>query len=424
MADPMHTHDHERDDERVVVLNGERALGAPLERAVVAELARIRRRKALLASDLWREHERAVEAITFALAHGRAPRPAPRPERRFLRAVTWNIERGNRLDALLGFFARQPVLLDADVVLLNEVDVGMARSGNRHVAREIAERFGFDWVFGNSYLCLGHGDARDGAPGAENEHGLHGNAILSRHPIVRAECFSVAVTKDKFESSEKRLGHKKALWAELDTPLGRLPFVSVHLDPYASPEQRRAQMADARRTIARRRLGERVLLAGDLNTTTYDLESTPALAWNIAKKLVRGGFPHAIDHYMRPHVLYERAMFDDLAADGFAWEPFNDMRAGSVRYEVGTFDSESKIKDHLPGFVASLLRWKLRPWNGVAPLKIDWFVGRGLDALGAGDVREPCGRVSVAPHVLERASHEGVRISDHDPMVVDVVPRG
>lgn len=411
-----------RDPDRVVVIDGERPLGTGVPREVVAALRAIGRRKELELSARFREHARAIEEVTYALAHGLPSRPAPRPERSFLRAVTWNIERGNRLDALRGFCAAEPAIVDADVVLLNEVDVGMARSGNRHVAREIADLFGFAWVFGNSYLCLSHGDARDGAPAGENELGLHGNAILSRWPIRRAECFSVAITKDKFESSEKRLGHKKALWAELETPLGTLPVVSVHLDPYASPEQRHAQMRDVLRMVERRGLGRRVLMGGDLNTTTYDLESLPRLAANIAKKLVRGGFPHAIEHYMRPHALYERAMFDELAREGFAWDPFNDMASGTVRYEVGTFDSESKIKDHLPGIFADLLRWKLRPWNGVAPLKIDWFLGRGLRALGDGEAREPGGRESVAPRVFERASHDGVRISDHDPIVVDVVP--
>jgi len=397
------------------------ALPPPLSTAERGELRAIRTRRTLERSDAFRRQRERILALTTAVEHGRPVAAAPRPERRFLRAVTWNIERGNRLEALLGFLAEQPEILAADVVLLNETDIGMARSGNRNVAREIADALGLEYVFGNSYVCLSHGDTRDGTHTVDNADGLHGNAILSRWPLRRAENFGVAITKDKFESSDKRLGHKKALWAELETPLGMLAAVAIHLDPYASPTQRRAQMADGLAKVAERRLGPAVLLGGDLNTTTYDLESIPRLCWNIAQKLARGGFPHAIEHYMRPHALYERRVFAELEAHGFDYERFNDMRTGTVRYEVGTFDSESKVRDHLPGVVAHLLRYKLRPWGGVAPLKIDWFAGRGLTVLGQGQIGEPDGRRSLAPKVFQRARWRGQVISDHDPILVDFV---
>lgn len=368
------------------------------------------------------EVREAAHALTYALEYRRAPRPAPRPERRFVRALSWNIERGNRLDAILDFFARTEAVRDCDVVMLNEVDIGMARSGNKNVAAEIAAALGFEYVFGNSYLCLGHGDVRDPKRDEDNAVGLHGNAILSRHPIVRAETFSIAITRDKFHSEERRLGHKKALWAEIAGPLGPLAVVATHLDPYASPRQRTAQMDDVLTTIAARGLADPVLLGGDLNTTTYDLENPLRLVLNVLAKLVRGGFAHAIHSYMRPFERYETGIRDALVRAGFAIEAFNAMDQGTIRYEVGTFDSESKIREHLPGFVVKLLEYKLRPWNGVAPLKLDWFAGRGLRPLAAGERVEPGGRSSLAPLVFERTRHAGAQISDHDPILVDVAP--
>lgn len=380
----------------------------------------IKKRRDLDADSSLASVREEIEAITFAMEYRRPARPAERRSRRFLRAVAWNIERGNRLPALLDVVAQTRAIVESDVVLLNEVDIGMARSGNANVAREIAALLGFEYVFGNSYLCLGHGDARDGSSDADNEVGMHGNAILSRFPITRAETFSVAITRDKFESSERRLGHKKALWAEIDAPMGKLAVVSAHLDPIGSTEQRAAQMRDVTRTIEARGLGSRVLLGGDLNTTTYDLASLPALARNLAMKLARGGFPHALYHYMHPYELYERGIFDELKAARFVIEPFNAMDKGTVRYEVGTFDSESKIRDHLPEIFVKLLRYKLRPWNGVAPMKLDWFAGRGLRALASGEVTEDDGRASLSPLVFERTRKDGVQISDHDPILVDV----
>jgi endonuclease/exonuclease/phosphatase family metal-dependent hydrolase len=391
-----------------------------LPREAMERIRAFKRRRHFEASDIARELRDEIEDITFAMEYRRPERPAPRPERRFLRAVTWNVERGNRLDGIKAFVASRPEIVAADIVILNEVDIGMARSGNRNVAAEIAAVLGFEHVFGNSYLCLGHGDVRDGVHEVENDVGMHGNAILSRYPIVRAENFTVFVTKDKFESAERRLGHKKALWAEIQTPLGLLPVVTAHLDPIASPEQRALQMKDALSVIERRALGPRVLIGGDLNTTTYDVRSVPAIAMNLWSKFLRGGFPHAIHHYMHPYKLYDRSTFEALAAHGFTWEPFNAMDKGTCRYEVGTFDSESKVRDHLPEVIVKILRYKLKPWNGVAPLKIDWFVGRGLTGLKEGEVVEDDGRRSLSPTVLEKPRWDGVQLSDHDAMLVDV----
>lgn len=404
-----------------VELGSERPLPPSLDPADVVALTAIGRRRDLVSSPLWARLAKPAEALTRALEYRRPAQPAPRPERRFLRAISWNIERGNRFDGVLGLLKTAPELADFDFLLLNEADVGMARSGNRHVARELAEALGMEMVFGNSYLCLAHGDARDGTPNGQNRESLHGNAILSRWPLCRAESFSVAISRDKFESSEKRLGHKKALWAEAETPLGKVSVLTPHLDPYASARFRGRQMEDALAKVAEHGLGP-VILGGDLNTSTYDLESLPALLKNILVKMWRGGFAHAIAQYMKPHELYERPIFEALQRSGFEWRSFNDMAAGSVRFEVGTFDSESKLRDHLPGAAIHLVRWKLRPYGGKVPLKIDWFAGRGLRALGHREMVEPGGRQSQPPTIVERARWQGEWISDHDPIVVDFVP--
>jgi endonuclease/exonuclease/phosphatase family metal-dependent hydrolase len=404
---------------RCVRLEAEVPLPAPLAADELAALRSVRGRSALVRSPVFRRGADRIEALSHALAYQRPAHPAARPDRGFLRAVSWNIERGHRLAGVIGMLQTHPALGDADVVLLNEVDVGMARSDNKNVAREVAEALGFEWVFGNSYLCLSHGDVRDRGAGRANVESLHGNAIVSRWPILRAQNVDIAVTRDKFESSDKRLGHKKALWAEVQTPLGPIGFAAVHLDPYASPAQRAAQIGDVLSALRDHRL-DRVLLGGDLNTNTYDLKTLPRLAWNVTAKMWRGGFPHALDHYMRPYELYERPVFAELEAHGFEYRAYNDLASGSVRYEVGSFDSESKVREHLPAVFADLLRYKLAPWGGVAPLKVDWFAGKRLRALAAGEVREPTGRQSLAPTVVERARWRGDWISDHDPIVVDV----
>jgi endonuclease/exonuclease/phosphatase family metal-dependent hydrolase len=409
-----------RDTEPVDLSSGPVPLAPALDPEILSALAAIKKRRRLLASEVYHRHEQALLELTYALQHQPAVRPRAPERRDFVRVVSWNIERGLRLDKLAAFLAQHEDLRHLDVLMLNEVDVGMARSGNRHVAAELADLLGLGYVFGNSYLCLDFGDSRDGVKAAENRESLHGNAILSRFPFRRAESFSIAITRDKFQSSEKRLGHKKALWAEVDTPLGLLPVVSVHLDSYASSAQRGVQLQDVLRRLRQRGLHDRVLVGGDLNTTTYDAKSVGQICVNLCRKLARGGFPHAIHHYLHPDELYERPVFRALEAEGYDYHRFNAMGVGTTRYEVGSFESESKVSDRLPGLAVKILRYKLRPWNGVAALKIDWFFGRGLEVVqGSGGSTDGVAG-GCSPTAIARPTVDGAQLSDHDPILVDI----
>ncbi|MBT7205226.1 MAG: hypothetical protein HN867_17330 [Deltaproteobacteria bacterium] len=66
--------------------------------------------------------------------------------------------------------------------MATEVDWGMARSKHRHTTKELAERLGWGYAFRVEFVELGLGDPPETAEfnGVPNEHGLHGNAILSR----------------------------------------------------------------------------------------------------------------------------------------------------------------------------------------------------------------------------------------------------
>lgn len=392
----------------------------PLPREVLEALGAIRRRSDLERSPLWDRWRQAVEARTSALIHGLPKASVLCPPISFLRVATWNIQRGLRLESLIDILRTHPALQDLDVLMLNEVDLGMARSGNRHVAAEVGEALGMAHVFGNSYLCLDAGDPVDRLRGGsgQNTHAMHGNAILSRWPLRRACNVPVFVTKDKFHSSEKRLGAKRALWAQVETPLGPVVLASAHLDSVASSSQRARQLGDL---VASLPAGLPVVLGGDLNTHTYDVSSTGGLVRNLWQKLLRGGFPHAIHHYMHPWEVYETPVFRVLEEAGFRWRECNDLSRGTLRYEVGTFESESAVREHLPGVAVWVLRWRLRPWNGVAPLRMDWMAVRGLQPLGDGERTDSGGRRSLAPRVVERPLWQGTRISDHDPLVIDVV---
>src|SRR5262245_59139870 len=99
-----------------------------------------------------------------------------------MRIVTWNIEKGKRCPLLEKCLSHEAIRT-ADVLCLNEVDDGMARSGNLRIADEISGRLGMSVVFGRTFkeLTKGIGDELL-APG-ENTTAIQGNAMLSRFPI-------------------------------------------------------------------------------------------------------------------------------------------------------------------------------------------------------------------------------------------------
>ena len=88
----------------------------------------------------------------------------------------------------------------SDVLLLTELDYGMARSSNQHVARELARELEMAYAFAPCYVNLSKGSGLESAAAGENAEALHGNAVLSRWPIRRA--WSVALSNGKTRSAK------------------------------------------------------------------------------------------------------------------------------------------------------------------------------------------------------------------------------
>ena len=106
-----------------------------------------------------------------------APVPAPAEVPEELGLLVFNMERGVHLEELGDFLQDCPGVRPLDVVLANELDDGCVRSGGRNTARELAERFGWNYAYGLEFIELVNG---------EDPKGFHGNAVFSRWPIRRA----------------------------------------------------------------------------------------------------------------------------------------------------------------------------------------------------------------------------------------------
>lgn len=260
----------------------------------------------------------------------------------FVRVVQWNIERGLEFDAILAVFKSEKdlnALLDkekfpigsekrreildqanllrqADVIVLNEVDLGLKRTEYRDIAAELADALEMNYAFGVEFVELSPIEIKQKIePENESEkqivelidvdpkryRGLQGTAILSRFPLenVRLVQFETQpydwykselegaslLEKGKRELSKRiflekilpevRRGGRTTLLAEIvDSrfPSGRATIAATHLENRTKPANREKQLAELLDEI--KDINHTVILAGDMNTSTTDLTPT------------------------------------------------------------------------------------------------------------------------------------------------------
>jgi endonuclease/exonuclease/phosphatase family metal-dependent hydrolase len=217
-----------------------------------------------------------------------------------LKIVTWNIERGMAYDAVLETLRG----LDADILLLQEVDRGCRRTGHRDVARELAEALGMNWVAAGEFQEIGEGRRGQAA--------ITGQAILSRFPIEEARVLRFAA-QDRWRWSinpvQPRRGGRMALIARSHGLL----LYDTHLESGGNARLQRAQMAEllGDQALAAARLPARtpalgpVLIAGDFNNGPVALspmfapltaaEFTDALGESAQRPPTSRGQRHPID---------------------------------------------------------------------------------------------------------------------------------
>jgi endonuclease/exonuclease/phosphatase family metal-dependent hydrolase len=256
-----------------------------------------------------------------------------------LRVASWNIERGLNFDLLRlalsdpdGF--RQAALLrgapdankqsqidrqlrtlrDADVILLNEVDLGMKRTDYRDVTRELAHALGMNYAFGVEFVEVDRLDdlglekiqledpdltqkmREELRPDPARYLGLHGNAILSRYPIRNARIVRLPICHDWYKTEKaaisqleqgKRLASNKVFLARIErevrqggrmaivadvsvpeVPGGVATVVDVHLENRCKPECRTGQMDALLSEL--KEVENPVIVGGDLNTSGTD----------------------------------------------------------------------------------------------------------------------------------------------------------
>ena len=333
------------------------------------------RRQALAAGPTSRAvHARlAAEISALEKIELREP-PAPAPALGgSARVAFWNLDRCKHLGssaALLGTVA-------ADVNLLCELDLGMARSGQRHTARELAKQLNQGYAFGVEFVELGLGDERERErhAGEENVAGLHGAAILTRSRLIRPALCRLETNGQWFDGmyGQRRVGGRIALAVKI--PIGGVDvgFFSVHIDAHGDPQQRGAQMRVLLAAVEAYAGKGPVIIGGDFNSNTGTVAEARDPSWRtavVAEDPRRFVFP----------IPYE-PLFDAANAAGFDWHACNRL------------DPTQRFG-------------KDRPLT--SPGRLDWFFTRGL--------------VAECAATLPAVAKDGVLISDHDLIAVTIMP--
>lgn len=371
--------------------------------------------RAFQRSLLYREFGREIRRVENGLEwENHRDGGAPVPE--VIRVVAWNIERGINLDGIIDTLQHHPVLARADVLLLTEVDIGMGRSGNFNIPREIARRLNLNYCFANSFLVLAKGDEGEQDHHLENTLSLHGTAILSRHKLQACAAPALPAFKDYFSGLEKRLGRRRALICRIAIGGSLYDFAAGHLDLHSSPLQRALQLQCILQALQNSPARGQIF-GGDLNTHTYHLENKWRLCLSFLYKLLFLGLRSGIAHYMTPEVFFEKCVFDMFRRYGFDFRQFNDRRRATLYYDIHEPTLRLKTRNHLlSGWMFNAAARLLSPWNGRVPMRLDWLAGRRFRVL-----THPRGAYGP-PQVIALPAGREPRISDHLPIVADVIP--
>jgi len=350
-------------------------------------------------------HIAALVARSLATPHAADFRSAEAPPSPRYRFLAWNIERGTQFEEQLEAFRSHPYLKTCDVLLITEADAGMARSGNRMVAEQLARELGMAEVFVPCYIALGKGSGVERNVAGSNRLGLHGNAILSRYPLRDIRVVPLDNGVDKMAHREQRLGRQAAIAARIDFPGLSLQAISVHLDAQSTQRHRREQMR-AVLDAADSRLP--VIVGGDWNTSTYDSSHAVRAIAGFSLRVMMG-VDHVIrNHYLHPDRLFERGLFRLLQERGFEYERSNRLGEHTVCYDVCDPRAAGNLGEWVPQWCFAFIHWALRNHGGRCPLKLDWFATRGL-------------RVENPVVIHELREGLPVPLSDHDAVGVDVL---
>jgi hypothetical protein len=294
------------------------------------------------------------------------------------------------------------------VLLLTELDYGMARTRNQFVAREVACALGFNYAFAPCYIALNKGSGIEAEVAGANTQALHGNALLARYPLRRAHSIALPNGKDKLKGKEKRLGCQRAVVADCEHPAGMFRAVSLHLDAHSTQRHRHRQMKLVLDHLQSLSPQLPVLIGGDWNTSTYNSRRALYAVVGFWRRVMMGVHYFITNHYPHPDRWFERHLFRELEERGWNYRDLNEPGGCTLHYDVRNMAVNKNMADWVPQWCFYFLKRALEKHQGRASLKLDWFAGKDLIV----DPDHP-------PRVIGGLLDAEGPLSDHDPITLD-----
>ncbi|MDR0623303.1 MAG: endonuclease/exonuclease/phosphatase family protein [Treponema sp.] len=297
-----------------------------------------------------------------------------------LRAAVFNFEQGTYIKQIVSYFAYHPLLREVDIVFANELDCGMARTGNLNITREFAASLGMNYVYGVEFVTTRAGE--DG-----NREGLHGNALFSRFPLERTKVVHLPIEYDWFyRENDSRLGTRIAVLAEIRAgDMGPVGLVCVHLENRATPQGRKRQLEYLLDEIEAH-FGKDlpVLIGGDMNTNTVDGNGDNQM------------------FYLADHPGEQWRRLGQIPS----WEPQMDYAASrGFRYDdCNIMEKTTRRKPMSDGRTVLL--------------NLDWFYQRGLDCRNPVKVESIFHTNGLGDVPGDIRAYQGQEMSDHDMVLV------
>jgi endonuclease/exonuclease/phosphatase family metal-dependent hydrolase len=251
---------------------------------------------------------------------------------RSIRVVSWNIDRGDRLDTIGSELKRN----SAELCLLQEVDWNDARSGEKDVAAELAKRLHLNLSYGVEFEELGQ---------ESNGRAVTGQATLTRLPIRQSRILRFQTQSGWWKPRswlpssvpflQRRLGSRIALVTELEFADDLLVVYNVHLESRSFGGIQMAQLDEILADLKRYPPNTPAIIGGDLNTKYF-----PSI---FLHKLENAGFRSATgEHIERTHTIV-------MALDWI-------FAQGPVALKEGRVRRDLRGSDHYPIYAELVAR--------------------------------------------------------------------
>ena len=255
----------------------------------------------------------------------------PRPwSRDFFRILSWNIERGLQFPKIVDFLQT----IQADLLLLQEVDLNARRTHYRDVASELAQALKLNYVFGVEFQEL--------SQGTRTRPAFHGMATFSPWPLSEPRIIRFRDQSTFWKPRwyvpdlplfQRRLGARIALVADATIYGRKVVAYNLHLESRSPDELRLRQLNEVLADCRKYADQPRSVIAGDFNLNAGNGDAASSLrdaGFHDAVRLPE--FPtsaaHGLSHY--GHTIDWIFVSDTADSQG---QVHNDIRA-SDHYPV------------------------------------------------------------------------------------------